>query len=64
MFSISSTTALNKLEHSVSHNNKKSIDFHHIKFVIKPFKDALDTTELINFDTDNFEEEVFNKIEA
>jgi len=57
-------TALNKLEHSVSHNNKKSIDFHHIKFVIKPFKDPLDTTELINFDTDNFEEEVFNKIEA
>jgi len=53
----------NDIDFSLSHNDNHFIKFDNIKFIIKPFKDPLDTNELIDFNTDNFEEEVFNKIE-
>ena len=53
----------NDIDYSLSHNDNHFVKFDNIKFIIKPFKNSLDTNELIDFNTDNFEEEVFNKIE-
>jgi hypothetical protein len=51
---------INKTEFSLSHNDKTFINFENIKFIIKPFKNAIDTKELILLDTDDFNIKTFN----
>ena len=51
---------INETEFSLSHNDKTFINFENIKFIIKPFKNAIDTKELILLDTDDFNIKTFN----
>jgi hypothetical protein len=51
---------INKTEFSLSHNDKTFINFENIKFIIKPFKNAIDTKDLILLDTDDFNIKTFN----
>lgn len=51
---------INETEFSLSHNDKTFINFENIKFIIKPFKNAIDTKDLILLDTDDFNIKTFN----
>jgi len=51
---------INKTEFSLSHNNNNFISFENIKFIIKPFKNAIDTKDLLLLDTDDFNIKTFN----
>jgi hypothetical protein len=51
---------INGTEFSLSHNNKVFINFENIKFIIKPFKNAIDTKDLLLLDTDDFNINTFN----
>jgi hypothetical protein len=51
---------INETEFSLSHNEKVFISFENIKFIIKPFKNAIDTKDLVLLDTDDFDIKTFN----
>jgi hypothetical protein len=51
---------INETEFSLSHNNNIFINFENIKFIIKPFKNAVNTKDLILLDTDDFNIKTFN----
>ena len=51
---------INETEFSLSHNDKTFINFENIKFIIKPFKNAIDTKDLLLLDTDDFNIKTFN----
>ncbi len=51
---------INETQFSLSHNDKVFINFENIKFIIKPFKNAIDTKDLILLDTDDFNNKTFN----
>ena len=51
---------INNFEFSLSHNNNNFINFENIKFIIKPFKNAIDTKKLVLLETDEFENNIFN----
>ena len=51
---------INETEFSLSHNNKTFINFENIKFIIKPFKNAIDTKDLILLNTEDFNIKIFN----
>ena len=51
---------INKTQFSLSHNDKDFINFENIKFIIKPFKNAINTKDLILLDTDDFNNKTFN----
>ncbi len=51
---------INQSEFSLSHNDKTFINFENIKFIIKPFKNAIDTKDLLLLDTDDFNIKTFN----
>ena len=51
---------LNNQKYSLSHNKDKHIAFENIKFIIKPFKNALETSQLISLESQKFEEKIFN----
>jgi len=51
---------INEFDFSLSHNNKNFINFENIKFIVKPFKNAIDTSKLILLETDDFEVKIFN----
>ena len=51
---------INETHFSLSHNDKVFINFENIKFIIKPFKNAIDIKKLILLETDEFEINIFN----
>jgi hypothetical protein len=51
---------INETELSLSHNNNNFINFENIKFIIKPFKNAINTKDLILLDTEDFNNKTFN----
>ena len=51
---------INETEFSLSHNDNNFINFENIKFIIKPFKNAIDTKDLLLLDTDDFNIKTFN----
>jgi len=51
---------INETQLSLSHNDKVFINFENIKFIIKPFKNAIDTKDLLLLDTDDFNIKTFN----
>lgn len=51
---------INETEFSLSHNNINFINFENIKFIIKPFKNAVNTKDLILLDTEDFNIKTFN----
>jgi len=51
---------INNYNFNMSHNNKVFINFKNIKFIIKPFKNAVSNKDLITLDSDEFEKELFN----
>jgi len=51
---------INDYDFSLSHNDKTFINFENIKFIIKPFKNAVNTKDLTLLDTDDFEIDTFN----
>jgi hypothetical protein len=51
---------INETEFSLSHNDNVFISFENIKFIIKPFKNAIDTKALVLLDTDDFDIKTFN----
>lgn len=51
---------INETQFSLSHNDKVFINFENIKFIIKPFKNAIDTKDLVLLDTDDFDIKTFN----
>tara|TARA_R100000353_G_scaffold153266_1_gene111854 strand:+ start:3475 stop:5835 length:2361 start_codon:yes stop_codon:yes gene_type:complete len=51
---------INNYNFNMSHNNKVFINFKNIKFIIKPFKNAVNNKDLITLDSDEFEKELFN----
>ena len=51
---------INNFQFSLSHNNINFISFENIKFIIKPFKNAIDTKDLLLLDTDDFNIKTFN----
>tara|TARA_R110000782_G_scaffold261670_1_gene353441 strand:- start:358 stop:2604 length:2247 start_codon:yes stop_codon:yes gene_type:complete len=51
---------INNTEFVLSHNNKVFINFENIKFIIKPFKNAINTKDLVLLDTDDFNIKTFN----
>lgn len=51
---------INETEFSLSHNNNIFINFENIKFIIKPFKNAINTKDLILLDTEDFNIKTFN----
>jgi len=51
---------INQYNFSLSHNNNTYINFENIKFIIKPFKDAIDTKDLVLLDTEDFNIKTFN----
>lgn len=51
---------INETEFSLSHNNTNFINFENIKFIIKPFKNAIDTKNLVLLDTQDFNINIFN----
>ena len=51
---------INETEFSLSHNNNIFIAFENIKFIIKPFKNAVNTKDLLLLDTDDFDVNTFN----
>ena len=52
--------AINTFEFSLSHNDNIFINFENIKFIIKPFKNAVNTKDLILLDTEDFNIKTFN----
>ena len=51
---------INNTKLCLSHNNSDFIDFDNIKFIIKPFKNAIDTKKLVILNTEDFMIETFN----
>ena len=51
---------INQYKFSLSHNNNNYINFENIKFIIKPFKNAIDTKDLVLLDTEDFNIKTFN----
>ncbi len=51
---------INETKFSLSHNDKVFINFENIKFIIKPFKDAVDTEDLAVLDSQDFNIKIFN----
>jgi hypothetical protein len=51
---------INETEFSLSHNNNIFINFENIKFIIKPFKNAINTKDLVLLDTQDFNIKTFN----
>ena len=51
---------INETEFFLSHNNNIFINFENIKFIIKPFKNAINTKDLVLLDTQDFNIKTFN----
>jgi len=51
---------INQFDFTLSHNNNNFIKFENIKFIVKPYKNAIDTSKLILLETDEFEVNIFN----
>lgn len=51
---------INNYNFNMSHNNKVFINFKNIKFIIKPFKNAISNKDLIRLDSDEFEIKIFD----
>ena len=51
---------INTTDFFLSHNTSNFINFENIKFIIKPFKNAIDTKDLLLLDTDDFDIKTFN----
>ncbi len=51
---------INNTDFILSHNNNIFITFENIKFIIKPFKNAIDTKKLVLLETDEFDMQIFS----